>query len=175
MFQHIIIFIISILSIDLFNIAYKAYKKLWLKRINFAEKNKEVKEEELTTYEDVVDKKIPIIYGASAVLSSIYINFLYPNQMNQGFFGNLIINFEYVLLPLLIYITCSIVWGYIKGVFDFIKGVKQSFDIEEDDSDSDSNLDEDIIYAEETREDEGPKDEELVDDKQDVEENQDIE
>ena len=149
MLGRIIIFIISILSIDLFYIVYKLYKKLWLKRVNFAEKNKGLPPEEFTQYEDVIDKKLPIIYGICAIIISFYINFINTEQMNNGFLENLLTNFESIALPILIYITCAIIWSYIKGIFNFIKGVKESFDIKED---LDENLDEDESETEEIKE-----------------------
>jgi hypothetical protein len=140
MFEKILIFGLSLLSIDVYNILYKAYMKIWLKRINLTEKTQGFENEQLTTLEDISSDKPTIIYGLSSIFVSFYVVF-FSDMLTGTFFENVLTNFEAVILPLLIYLSFSVIWKYIKGFFDFAKGFKESLvDIE----------DENIIYEDES-------------------------
>ena len=130
--MHVIIFILSLISIDVFFIIYKGIKILELKRIHLNEKNNGFKEDEYTKLEDIQKKWPIIIYGIMAIIGSFYINFINTDFLVDSFVTDFVFNIELNLLPVLICLSFSIIWKYIQNVILFFKGFKTGVMIDEE-------------------------------------------
>lgn len=132
--------IIPLLSIDLFVIIYKSYKKLELKRINSHEKQIGFEEAEYTTLEKITKKRTGIIYAISTIISVIYLNFIDSTMFESTNFVDMLrTEFSYIFLIFTIYLTLVCIFKYIKAIIGFIIGfTKGMFPNKEDDDNSDN-------------------------------------
>ena len=120
------IFVINLISIDLFYILYKQYKKLEIKRINTYEKKMGLNDDELTSYESIISKAPNMIYSISAIVMGVYVNFINTSiYTSNSFIFMLKTSFSYIMLPLLVFLTFKVIYRYIKGFIMFFIGFKR--------------------------------------------------
>lgn len=146
MFIRIINYLIALISIDIFYICYKMYRKILIKRINHKELDMGISENQLSTDKDLGNSNVTlIIYILSVIIMGFYINFInYSQYDNSSFLTMLKIQFTYILIPFLIFQTINVIIKYIKDFFSFLKGFKEGILNDEDEEDEEEENEEEI-------------------------------
>ena len=156
MLVHIIVYILMILSIDLFHILYKKYKNFYLKRQIKIEKSYGMADDELSTIEDVTSKFPIIVYSLAVILGGFLFNFVDKQFFeSNNFFHVLTVNIELTLIILFFFLSIGSVVNIIKNALMFIKGFRNAMIKQKNRSETISNNveDENDLVDEEIDED----------------------
>ena len=125
MLSYVLVSLIPLFFVDLFWVLYTRFKKFQLKRVNDLQRKKGFEENELSTYEELLDRKQLLIYAACTLIVIIINNILlftgtsYLEETMFSFFKEECIGILTLYLAIL---TFGVLFRYAKNIILFIKG-----------------------------------------------------
>ena len=125
MLSYVLVSLIPLFFVDLFWVLYTRFKKFQLKRVNDLQRKKGFEENELSTYEELLDRKQLLIYAACTLIVIIINNILLftgTSYLEETMFSFLKEECIGILTLYLAILTFGVLFRYAKNIILFIKG-----------------------------------------------------